>query len=172
MPISNLITDDLLSFLRGHYSLDWDHGIHGFAHWKRVRENGLKLASINGANSRVVEAFAFTHDIQRINEGTDYQHGWRASQFIRNYLVKSGLLTLSNEEIDLLCLACEGHTDKSVSANLTIQTCWDADRLDLMRVGTMPDKRYLCTDAAKQDEMIRWAVEQSLAWVREQYPKY
>ena len=39
----------------------------------------------------------------------------------------------------------------------TIQTCWDADRLDLGRVGITPDPSWLCTEAAKRPEVIAWA---------------
>jgi hypothetical protein len=42
-------------------------------------------------------------------------------------------------------------------ADITVQTCWDADRLELGRVGTMPKAEYLCTDAGKDLEMIEWA---------------
>ena len=66
-------------------------------------------------------------------------------------------LILSDEEFDLLYEACAGHTDGDTKADITIQTCWDADRLDLGRVGIMPAPEKLCTAAAKTWEMIRWA---------------
>ena len=34
--------------------------------------------------------------------------------------------------------ACRLHTNGQREADVTIQTCWDADRLDLLRVGTHP----------------------------------
>ena len=40
---------------------------------------------------------------------------------------------------------------------MTIQTCWDADRLDLGRVGMMPDPRFLSTEIAKRRDTICWA---------------
>ena len=43
-----------------------------------------------------------------------------------------------------------------------VQTCFDADRLDLARVGKTPDPAVLSTDAAREPETIRWAVERSL----------
>jgi len=42
-------------------------------------------------------------------------------------------------------------------ADITVQTCWDADRLDLGRVETTPKAEYLCTDAGKDPDMIEWA---------------
>jgi uncharacterized protein len=41
------------------------------------------------------------------------------------------------------------------TADITIQTCWDADRLDLGRVGVFPDAARLCTGAARR--LIQWA---------------
>ena len=41
------------------------------------------------------------------------------------------------------------HSDGRVDADVTVQTCWDADRLDLGRVGKRPDPRLLCTPAAR-----------------------
>jgi uncharacterized protein len=40
---------------------------------------------------------------------------------------------------------------------VTIQTCWDSDRLDLGRVGIMPHPSLLCTEVAKRPETIKWA---------------
>jgi uncharacterized protein len=41
--------------------------------------------------------------------------------------------------------------------DVTVRTCWDADRLDLGRVGVTPDPILLCTDVARRPETIRWA---------------
>ncbi|MFZ2726177.1 MAG: hypothetical protein WAX77_08010 [Methylococcaceae bacterium] len=46
--------------------------------------------------------------------------------------------------------------------NQTILTCWDADRLDLGRVAIMPNPEYLCTDIAKQKDIIQWAYQNSI----------
>ncbi|MFM7531655.1 MAG: hypothetical protein ACKO5J_04035, partial [Rubrivivax sp.] len=46
------------------------------------------------------------------------------------------------------------HSSGLTEADVTVQTCWDADRLDLGRVGIRPSPRYLCTPAARQPETI------------------
>jgi len=46
--------------------------------------------------------------------------------------------------------ACEGHTYKGYHDDVTIQTCWDADRLDLGRVGITPDPDRMCTGMGRQ----------------------
>jgi uncharacterized protein len=52
--------------------------------------------------------------------------------------------------IDLLYYACEWHTHGEVSPDPTIGACWDADRLDLVRVGIIPDQSLLSTAAAQE----------------------
>jgi uncharacterized protein len=47
--------------------------------------------------------------------------------------------------------------------DITVQTCFDADRLDLGRVGKIPDPRLLCTDAAKDPKTIDWANQRSVS---------
>ncbi len=59
--------------------------------------------------------------------------------------------------MEMLVYAYENHSDGLKEADITVQTCWDAGRLDLGRVGTTPKAEYLCTDAAKDPDMIEWA---------------
>jgi uncharacterized protein len=41
--------------------------------------------------------------------------------------------------------------------DITIQTCWDSDRLDLGRVGVTPHPSRLCSEAAKTHDVLAWA---------------
>lgn len=150
----------LLALLRGAFALDW-RGIHGAPHWARVRKNGLLLAERTGASRRVVSLFAFLHDSCRQDDGRDAQHGERAAVSV-GALRERGLVELSDEEAELLSFACRHHSDGLVEADVTVQTCWDADRLDLGRVGKRPDPRRLCTPAARDRQLIAWAYRRSL----------
>ncbi len=69
--------------------------------------------------------------------------------------------TLSDEDLFTLLTACTLHTVGREHPDITVQTCWDADRLDLMRVGIRPHPKYLNTLAAQQPDMIEWAVDRS-----------
>jgi uncharacterized protein len=40
-------------------------------------------------------------------------------------------------------------------------TCWDADRLDLGRVGKRPSPRFLGTEYARRKDTIEWAYRRS-----------
>jgi uncharacterized protein len=136
------------------YALPWG-GDHGVAHWARVFENGLRLAEETGAIVEVVRLFAVLHDSRRINEHTDPDHGPRAAEFART--LRGWLFDLSDPEFRLLHRACAGHTHERTHPDVTIQTCWDADRLDLGRVGITPHPSRLCTDVAKRPATIKWA---------------
>jgi uncharacterized protein len=125
----------------------------------RVRKNGLRLAELTGANPRVVELFAFLHYICRENDIIDPGHGQRAADFAAGLPHVQALL--SREEMKLLQQACAGHTRGYTQADITVQVCWDADRLDLGRIGIRPVPERLCTEAARQPELIAWAFRRS-----------
>ena len=149
-----LITPALIAAIRERYQLDW-HGIHGVSHWARVRLNGLKLATRTGAIPEVVELFAFLHDSCRVDDGFDREHGWRAARFATSLLGTH--IFLPDRQFDLLLQACGSHTVGQQHHNITVETCWDADRLDLGRVEIVPDPMRLCTAAAQDRTMIKWA---------------
>lgn len=46
----------------------------------------------------------------------------------------------------------------------TVLTCWDADRLDLGRVGIRPHPHRLCTEAARDPVLLEWAYQRSVKW--------
>jgi len=153
------IVRQLIPHLRKQFRLNW-RGIHGVSHWARVRQNGLLLSESTGANTAVVELFAFLHDSCRRNDDYDPEHGVRAAGFAQT--LHGSAFTLPSNELDVLVEACQGHTHGKFSNNVTVQTCWDADRLDLGRVGIRPLAERLCTDVAKKPEIIEWAYERSV----------
>lgn len=143
--ITRILSDQIVSW----------QGIHGLSHWGRVYENGMRLADESGAIRRVVELFAFFHDAQRFTEGTDIGHGHRGAEYARS--LRGEFFELTDVEFDLLYIACRDHTDEVTHDDVTVQTCWDADRLDLGRVGMTPDPKYLSTDVARRRETIEWS---------------
>lgn len=151
-------SQDLMDVIRKEFRLSWD-GIHGASHWARVCSNGLQLAKLTGANVEVVDLFAILHDSKRLNDGVDPGHGRRAAEFAK--ALQGSLIMLSDQDLELLVFACHYHSDGLTEAEITVQTCWDADRLDLGRIGLRPKARYLCTSAAKEPAMIGWAFRRS-----------
>ena len=50
--------------------------------------------------------------------------------------------------LNILYKACAGHTGGRNPFNDTVACCWEADRLDLRRVGIVPDLQWFYSDAA------------------------
>ena len=154
-----MIDQRLVKHLRTQFALDW-HGIHGAPHWARVRANGLRLSESTGAKVQVVELFAFLHDSRRLNDNRDPEHGERAAVFAGTLV--GSFFHLEPEDLALLQAACRGHSDGHTTGDITVLTCWDADRLDLGRVGIKPRAERLCTEAAREPAMLEWAYRRSL----------
>lgn len=145
--------------IHAQFTLPWD-GIHGIAHWARVLENGLRMASINGARPEVVWLFAAFHDSRRENEDWDPEHGRRGAEFASS--LRDSLFTITDEDFNLFRAACLTHSDGHTGGDITIQTCWDADRLDLGRVGIRPERIKLCTEAARDPQLFKWAYDRGV----------
>ena len=125
-------------------------GMHGVAHWWRVRHNGLLLAPSTGADAKVVRMFAIFHDSHRQDNHADPMHGPRAAQWI---------VALSDAQFAQLHTACTLHTSAIHHDDPTIATCFAADRLDLGRVGTRPNPKYIPIDRAiLTDSVIEEAI--------------
>ena len=117
--------------------------VHGPSHWRRVEENGLLIARHSGAIEPVVRLFAVFHDSRREHDGWDDAHGRHGAAFAAR--LRGKWFDLPDYEFALLEYACTWHTHGRTISDPTIGTCWDADRLDLGRVGKQPDPIYLST---------------------------
>ena len=154
-----MVDRELVRIIRGQFALEWT-GIHGAPHWSRVHENGLRLAELTGAKANVIELFAFMHDSRRLNDGHDPEHGLRAAEFARS--LAGSVFELEPADLELLVTACRDHSDGRNEGDITVLTCWDADRLDLGRVGIKPHPDRLCTQAAREPGILEWAYQRSL----------
>jgi len=134
-------------------------GIHGILHWMRVLETGVTLAEITGADIEVVRNFALLHDLGRRDDGIDPMHGKRSAQMVRNL---KNELDLSEDQFMLLVEAIQHHNTARHHDSVTIQTCWDSDRLDIGRTGRIPQIEYLGTEIAKDPATIKWAYDRSV----------
>jgi uncharacterized protein len=124
--------------------------LHGESHWRRVADVGIELAhKTPGADERVVLAFALFHDAMRENEDDDLGHGERGAELARE-LHAEGILDLDASQMDRLVFACKTHTDGTTSSDATVGVCFDADRLDLLRVGIEPDPELMSTVAGRE----------------------
>lgn len=116
---------------------------HGISHWTRVYENGMKLIT-DDVDPVVVAFFAYLHDSCREDDYTDLCHGVRASEWIEE-IRTTHLQVLTDEQFFKLREACRLHTTEKRTGDPTIDACFDADRLDLWRVGIKPDPERMAT---------------------------
>lgn len=118
--------------------------VHGLEHWRQVEFNGLLLAPETGADPAIVRLFALFHDSKRLNDGADPEHGPRGAEFAEECL-RAGRFAMDGKRFQQLRHACLNHTRELHSGDPTIDTCYDADRLDLCRVGIRPNPRKMAT---------------------------
>lgn len=147
----------MIAAIREQFRISW-HGIHGANHWARVLHHGMTIGTERSADLLVVELFAFLHDSQRHSDGGDHYHGRRGAEYARS--LNTVYFELTAPRIDALCEAIEHHSGGKVHDHATVQTCWDADRLDLGRVSIMPSPKFLSQEAVKHiDAAYRWSRE-------------
>ncbi len=131
----------------GHESGHTDHGV---GHWRQVAANGAMLASMTpGADAVVVECFAVIHDARRANEYKDVNHGPNGAKLAQE-LSEMGLLPVTGSRLAKLIEACRLHDTGAMSDDPTVACCYDADRMDLGRVGITPDARFFSTAAGRK----------------------
>ena len=140
-----------------------EESLHDLSHFHRVERFGLTIAEKNGADKKVISLFAYLHDARRENDDDDPDHGRRAVVLL-DELIEAGLIELTKMQYRQLSLALAVHNrfDAS-SADLTVQTCWDADRLDLWRADIVPDPKYMFTEHGKSEKMIEFSRNLSLS---------
>ena len=155
---SKVMTQPYVDFLAHQYKLS-HNGYHGIEHWFRVLINGRLIAAETGADLEVVEHFALLHDVMRVDENRDIQHGNRSADFVRQ--IAGDWVHLGIVRQEQLIEACMYHSMGRLTQDVTIQTCWDADRLDLGRVGTKPNPTYLGTKIAREPRFLESAYKRS-----------
>lgn len=120
---------------------------HSTDHWLRVAQNGIILAQVELQDPVFCEIFGLLHDCQRLDDGKDKEHGARAAAYA--YEIRD-LIPLNKRDKFRLAYALKFHDEKVHTEDPQVGCCWDADRLDLPRVGVVVDPYYLNTDAAKE----------------------
>ena len=141
--------ENLIKIIKDQFKLGLN-GDHGLKHWQHVEKIGNYLASHTGADGQIISLFAYLHDSKREDEYDDPEHGKRSANFAKELHDKK-LLSISKKQF---------HSQPNTKSNdVTIQTCWDADRLDLVRLGITPKNEFLFTEKAKKKEAILFAIE-------------
>ena len=147
----------------------YESDIHGIEHWHQVEYNGMMLAPRTGADIDIVRLFAIFHDSKRFDDGHDPEHGERGAEFAKECR-EAKLFEIDDERFEKLYDACKFHTHERSNDDPTISTCYDADRLDLGRVGIPLDPEKMATGfgsrIAKQSLKERVSVFSMREWIK------
>lgn len=132
--------------------------LHGERHWCSVGAVGARLIGASEpADPLVVFLFALLHDSQRVNDERDPDHGPRAARLAEELRGVGALPPMSAAQFETLVRALEGHTGGRPVNDPTVGVCWDADRLNLPRVGKTVDASWISTHSAQDETTKAWA---------------
>jgi uncharacterized protein len=136
------IVDRVLEAATPHSLASSDHGPD---HWGRVAVNGRRIARLEpGVDAHDVVLFALLHDAFRVNDGRDPEHGLRAAEWLQREAADVPT------NLSHLVYALTWHDKGQTITDPTVGACWDADRLELFRVGKVPRAKLLSTQAGRQ----------------------
>lgn len=130
-----------------------DSDIHGVGHMTRVfilQElicDGLEQLDIP-VDREVIRYAAMAHDVGRVDDGLDLEHGKRSTEWIASNLAKR----MSPEMLDAVTYCVYWHVPPDSEApvmSTELQVLKDADGLDRVRLGDL-DPSYLRTEPARE----------------------
>ena len=127
-------------------------GPHGPVHWFKVYRNCQDIDTMiyeNRDENRdwFYWCFAMLHDCKRTSEQADPAHGIEAAKMVPN---DKSQFNISLARAIKLHQMGQTMDETAPLGDMRIGICWDADRLELVRVGIMPDPKYMSTDIGKQ----------------------
>lgn len=142
-----------------------DSILHGPAHWARVFHFGKLLSekmSLPLQQRQCIQVFAWTHDLARWDDNGGNEHAIAGAYYL-DEVVPALFAHLVHDQRELIRAAIRHHADSLAAEEAfhsgwfidlpweksdllnTIGCCWDADRLDLLRLGIEPDHARMST---------------------------
>lgn len=141
--------EHIIELAKAQFVMD-ENSCHGLRHWKEVDLNGEILSLQEGVDPLVVHLFAYLHDCKREEDNGDYEHGDRSAQFVKDIREDGKLDFLTVDQYAKLWTACLFHAKGGVDEDMTIGACFDADRIELIRVGIVPKIELMSTPMGKR----------------------
>lgn len=120
--------------------------IHGMSHLRRVAILSGRLAVAVGEDVESAVVMGFLHDSARKNDGNDIEHAHDSAILARELLERF----YPSLDADRICEAIAGHADGKVTSDPLTACLWDADRLELKRIGRTIDLGLLSTETARR----------------------
>jgi uncharacterized protein len=139
--------------------------MHGELHWRAVAWAGLRIRDVAPElSAAVLVAFGLLHDCRRVDDGWDRDHGARAADLAARS--RSLLHLLGPGGRDLVEEACRLHEDGLTRPERpTVGACWDADRVNLVRLGFQLDPSRF-TVLSQADGSLEAVAEEARQMVR------
>lgn len=136
---------------------------HGPDHWMRVAANTEMLLLGEVADDRLrstvrpsLRLFALFHDSKRETDGWCEEHGIHGAVALASLAAVLTADEFTRLQIEEAAAACHHHTVLDPRINevqhvpLVTRICLDADRLDLTRLGILPDPHLLFTETGRR----------------------
>ncbi|HBG14571.1 MAG TPA: hypothetical protein DDW96_04515 [Synergistaceae bacterium] len=120
--------------------------LHGIPHLRRVAILSGRLSKAVGEDVESAVVMGFLHDSARKNDGNDIEHAHDSAILARELIERF----FPHLDVDRICDAIEGHADGEVTKDPLTACLWDADRLELKRIGRTIDTELLSTKVAKR----------------------
>ncbi len=120
--------------------------LHGISHLRRVAILSGRLANAVGEVVEAAVVMGFLHDCARKNDGNDLEHAHDSAVLARELTERF----YPHLDVDRICDAIEGHAGGEVTTDPLSACLWDADRLELKRIGRTIDLDLLSTKVAKR----------------------
>jgi len=121
-------------------------GLHGLSHLRRVAILSGRLASATGEDVEAAVVMGFLHDGARTDDKGGNGHAHDSAVLARQLLK----MFYPHLEADRICDAIARHADGEVTGDTLTACLWDADRLELKRIGRTIDLDLLSTRVAKR----------------------
>ena len=128
--------------------------IHGIPHLRRVAVTAGRIAASIGEDIESAVVAGFLHDCARNDDGGGTCHA------LDSAVLAKKLLSMFYPHLDVvrLCDAIARHADGETTKDLLVACVWDADRLDLSRLGIEVNSDLLSTSVARRIVLIRRSI--------------
>jgi len=121
-------------------------GLHGVSHLRRVAILSGRFAVAVGEDVESAVVVGFLHDCARKKDGNDLEHAHDSAVLARKLIERF----FPHLDVDRICDAIEGHAEGEVTTEPLAACLWDADRLELKRIGRTIDIDLLSTEVARR----------------------
>jgi len=120
-----------------------------------------ELLNFDDEDRQVLALFSVLHDCQRVTDGPDPDHGERGALLAEE--MRGVHFQMSDKHFAFLHKACKYHNKPVTCADPVVQTCWDADRLDLGRLNVRIDTSFLSKYTGENHALIGAADQRGIS---------